>query len=214
MTLRHATGRLRHEAGYTMIEMLVALIILVTGGLATVGAMASSSHVSLTTQREQAAWTAAEQAMEKLRAMPYANLALSSTPAHATDTNSNPSNPDYWVSSSTGNLIIPNSFNNESSGTLSGVSSSGETMVTTATACTTGTAVCATTTVSTGGYTVTVYQFVTYINDTCLYNSIELCSSSGQDAKRLVVAAVVPSEHNTGVQKPVWLSTIVENPTA
>ena len=42
----------------------------------------------------------------------------------------------------------------------------------------------------------------------------DLCPST-QDAKRITVAAVVSSSSNgQGAQKPVWLSTIVANPSA
>ena len=205
----------RSEQGMTLVEVLIASLLLVTGLLATFGTFAVTGHVNVTTQRTQVAFTAAEQQLETLRAMTYTNLALSSVPTHTTDgnlggdTSGNPTNPDYWVSSTVaGNLIIPTDFNKESSSTLTGVSASGEVMVSG------GSVSPGPTTVTVNGYTVKVSTFITYVNDSCVYNLIDLCAT-GQDAKRIVVAAIVSSSGGgQGAQKPVWLTTVVGNPKA
>lgn len=219
--MRAAAAR---QDGFTLIEALVAMAILVTGLLSTFVALNASSHLTLTTQREQAAMTAAEQQMEQLRAMTYANLALSYAPSHsadgnaATDTSGNPSNPDYWVSSSASNLLIPSNFNSESSGTLSGVPSSGEPFVTSSGGVSPGPV-----TVSSDGFTATVYRFITWEKESCidiatitglctLFNASE-DALLNEDAKRITVAVVIGSGGN-GVSKPVWLTTLVGDPQA
>lgn len=198
-----------------IIEVMVAILLLTVGIVATFQTFDSSSHLTLTTQRQQAAMTAAEQAIEQIRAMPYANVAMSTPlPTHttdgnaSTDTSGNPSNPNYWVSGS--NLKIVTNFNQESSSTLGGVSSTGEPMVSVS-----GGAVSpGPTTVSTNGYSASVYRYVTYVNDSCVYLLVDLCPGT-QDAKRITIAVVLQAGQATaGVEKPVWLTTVVANPQA
>jgi prepilin-type N-terminal cleavage/methylation domain-containing protein len=206
------------QDGFTLIETLVAMVILVTGLLATFTALNSSSHLTLTTQREQVAMTVAEQQMEQLRAISYSSIEMSSTPSHTSDGNAtgdnsgNPTNPNYWVNSSGSNLLIPTNFNKETSGTLSGVSSLGEPFVT-------GGTITPTTTVSSGGYTATVYRYVTWMDDGCVTTALCTLWSATQDAlhsetgKRITIAVLLSSGGN-GVSKPVWLTTDVADPQA
>src|SRR5690349_6555393 len=115
-----------------MVEVLVAALLMAVGIVALLQMFTSSSHMTLTSQREQAAMTAAEQAMETIRALPYASMALSTAPVHEADgnatgdTSGNPNDPNYWVNSSGGTMTIPTNFNKESSTTIS----TGETLIT------------------------------------------------------------------------------------
>lgn len=205
--------RITAEDGFTIIEVLVAIVLIAVGVLGTFATLDSSSHLTASSQREQAAMTAAEQAMEQVRANTYTNIAIGTplptaagTDGNAsTDHSGNPTNPNYWVSGTS--LKIPANFNQESSGTLTGVSSSGEPFVT-------GGSVVPSSSVTTGGYSATVYRYVTWVNDTCNYGGTDKCSGA-QDAKRITIAVVLGgTQNNTGVQKPVWLTSVVANPKA
>lgn len=198
------------DAGFTVIETLIAILLLTVGLMGALYGLVSTNHLNLTTQRLQAASTAAEDTMERLRATSYSSLALSSLATHTLDGNSgsdtsgNPSDPDYWVSGT--NLLIVTDYNQESSPTLAGVSSSGEAMIGG------GTANPGPVTVASDGFTLSVYTFITWVNDTCDYLGVELCPTD--DAKRLTVAAVLDGGGGVGANKPFWLSTVVANPDA
>ncbi len=208
--MRAGASRAAAEQGFLLLEVMVAMFVLCVGLLATLAVFDDSNHLGSTTQRQQVATSVAEQAMEALRADSYASLALSSPlPSHTSDgnpsgdTSGNPSDPDYWVSGS--NLLIPTTWSSETSSTLSGVSKTGEALVS-------GGSISPQTTSTVNGYTATVYQFVTWVNDQCKYLGVDLCPGS-EDAKRVTVAVVLGGS-GTGVGKPVWLSTVVADPDA
>lgn len=200
-----------NERGFGIIEVVAAMLLVVIGVLGTFTAFISSDHANLTMQREQAVSTAAEQAMEQLRSMTYANLALSSLPSTSSagnpsgDNSKDPLDPDYWVSGS--NLFIPASFSQESTTPLTNVASTGEALISG------GTVAPGPTAVTSDGFTVDIYRYITWFNDTCTYGITNLCSSV-DDAKRVTVAAVLANQTGTTDMKPVWLTTIVANPKA
>jgi Tfp pilus assembly protein PilV len=208
------------EAGFTLVEVTVAALILVIGLLGVFVALNATSHLDTTSRRQQVAVTQAEQAMEQLKALPYAQLALSSAPAHQNDTSTsnNPSVPNYWVSSTGAKLIVPGNFNQKDSGTLSGSPAAGEPLIT-------GGAVAPQTQCASGqtcgpvdGLSFTIYRYVTQEDECTLL--LSLCNISllqsllNQYSKRIVVAVVVDGSPDSGVTKPVWLSTVVANPSS
>jgi prepilin-type N-terminal cleavage/methylation domain-containing protein len=205
-----STSERTGEQGFTIIEVMVAVLVVAVALVGTLQAFISSDHGNLATQETQAVSTAAEQALEQLRAMSYTNLALSSFPiATGTgnptgDTSGDPEDPDYWVSGT--NLVIPNNFSQITSGVLSTVASVGEALIGG------GTISPGPITVSSDGFNVTIYRYVTWVVDSCLLGGLNLCPGT-QDAKRITVAAVLDGT-GTSVPKPFWLSTIVANPDA
>jgi prepilin-type N-terminal cleavage/methylation domain-containing protein len=205
------TRRLGGQAGFTLIEVLIAILITTVGLVGTLDALISSNKLSLTTERVQATATAAEQTMEQLRGMNYGSLALSALPLHSstgdspTDTSGDPSDPDYWVSGSY--LDVVNDFNQETSTILADVANVGEALVTG------GTVNPGPVTVTSDGFSVNVYTYITYVTDNCVYLGVNLCPGA-ENAKRLTVAAVINGGGGTGADKPFWLSTVVPNPSA
>jgi prepilin-type N-terminal cleavage/methylation domain-containing protein len=86
--------RMRKEDGFTLIEVLVAALILVGGSFAAFGLLRAAT---LNTQRAKATQVAldlAQQELEVLRGIPDEQLALKEPPPPST----NPKNPDYRVS--------------------------------------------------------------------------------------------------------------------
>src|ERR1700685_4417293 len=199
------------EHGFGIIEVLVAILILAFGIVGTLQAFISSDHANLATQRAQAISTAAEEALEQMRAMTYSSLGLSSLPTHTSDGDGtgdhtgNPTDPDYWVSGT--NLLIPNNFAKETGGLLQTVASTGEALISG------GTVRPGPSTVTSDGFTVTIYRYITWFDDSCLFGSLNLCPGI-DDAKRLTVAAVLSGSGPATTQKPFWLTTIVANPDA
>ena len=95
-------GRLNSEGGFTIVEVLVAAMILVAGSLAAFGMLRAAT---LNTQRAKATQVAldrAQQEMEALRALPDEKLALTETPPPST----NVKNPNFRV----GNGISGSTF--------------------------------------------------------------------------------------------------------
>jgi hypothetical protein len=66
--------RLRCEAGWTLIEAIVAATIMLGGGLATIAAYDSTTRASHTAEREAEAVAIAEREMERIVSKPYAQI--------------------------------------------------------------------------------------------------------------------------------------------
>jgi len=66
----------RDERGFTVVESLVAGLILLIGLIATVGVFDDSRDQNATAERHEIALMQAEQALEEMRGLPYKNLML------------------------------------------------------------------------------------------------------------------------------------------
>jgi type II secretory pathway pseudopilin PulG len=76
-------GRLGEvEAGLTMIEVLVATVILVLGAAATFGLLGAATRNAQRAKASQVALDLAQEEMERLHSIPYNELAVSALPAH------------------------------------------------------------------------------------------------------------------------------------
>jgi prepilin-type N-terminal cleavage/methylation domain-containing protein len=83
----------REEDGFTLIEVLVASIVLVLAAMATFGVLAATTRNAQRAQALQVALDKAQEEMEKLQTVPYDELALATLP----EGSSNPFNPNYRV---------------------------------------------------------------------------------------------------------------------
>jgi Tfp pilus assembly protein PilV len=81
------------EEGISMVEVLVAALILVVGILGLIGAFNSARKLELLSERRTAGAHRAQLELERLQTTPFEQLAMISTPAHSTES----SNPDYYV---------------------------------------------------------------------------------------------------------------------
>jgi Tfp pilus assembly protein PilV len=90
-------ARLSGEGGVTIVEVLVAALILTIGFLGVVGAFNSGRKLSLLSERRTEMSHRAQLELERLQAKPYSELEMSSAPSHSSET----SNPDYYVKSGT-----------------------------------------------------------------------------------------------------------------
>jgi prepilin-type N-terminal cleavage/methylation domain-containing protein len=85
--------RADREAGFTLIEVLVAAVILALAALAVFGTLSAATRNAQRAQATQVALDQAQEEMEKLHALSYSELALTTTPEHVADT----LNPNYRV---------------------------------------------------------------------------------------------------------------------
>jgi len=135
MTAR-AQGRLADADGFTLIEVLVAIVmvVLVFAGLALLFAEANDS--SLASQRQISRLTILEQQIEKVRdtvsEYGFSALALSGNPAAPTDGGTlpaNPTDPDDFITSSglsSEAFLVESNYNNTPEGVISTSPSTGE----------------------------------------------------------------------------------------
>jgi hypothetical protein len=85
------------EAGLTMIEVLVAAVVLMMGAAATFGVLGAATKNAQRAKASQVALDLAQEEMERLHSIPYAELALSSAPVPSSDEKS----PNFRVSGAT-----------------------------------------------------------------------------------------------------------------
>lgn len=90
---RRTSDRASGEAGFTIVEVLVAAMILALASAATFGVLASAVHNGVRAKATQVAIDRAQEEIEKLHSLSFDQLAMTTTPAHATS----PLNPNYRV---------------------------------------------------------------------------------------------------------------------
>jgi prepilin-type N-terminal cleavage/methylation domain-containing protein len=167
--------RLQHQDGFTIVEVLVAALILVLGSLAVFQTLSASVHNVQRGKEAQAGISVAQRELEKLHSFSYEEIALKSTPLNES------SGPSSRVSGTT--------FNLKRSGTAEYAP-----MVISAT---TGKVEPKTTGFSVGGTSVTIYRYVVWRKDTAYCatgtNSEKETCKTGQGFKRVIID-VVPSE--------------------
>lgn len=88
------TARLRSEAGLTVVEAIVALLLLAVGSLAALQLLDTATRTTFRAEQSQALSNRLQAELEQISALPYPELALSSAPAGSTDEN----DPRYRIS--------------------------------------------------------------------------------------------------------------------
>lgn len=86
---------MRREDGMTVIEVVVAGLILVLGALGVLGVVDAATHNTYRAEQSQVVANVLQGEMEELRETPYAELALTELPVHASD----PEDPNNRVAS-------------------------------------------------------------------------------------------------------------------
>lgn len=90
------------EAGFTIVEVMVATLVLVIGAFATFGLLSAANRNTDRAKASQVALDLAQQQLEALRSLPNEELALTSTPPHSSDS----LDPDYRVNASSGTFAV------------------------------------------------------------------------------------------------------------
>jgi prepilin-type N-terminal cleavage/methylation domain-containing protein len=194
--MRRRLRRLAAEDGFTLIELMIASFVMVIGLLALVSGLDHSRNLVTQSEKVEAATHQAERAVERILALRYDQVALTTTP----DDSASQADPRYWVSGST------YQWNQGSSG-----SAAFETLCV---------ARCPSEPATVAGIIVTaeewedpatrlhgwIHRFITEVPD--------LCSAAGcpgnQPAKRVTVGVTV--DGNDPLAKPVFVSTLMIDP--
>jgi hypothetical protein len=176
-------GKTRGEDGLTIVEVLVAGIILITGALGVLGIVDAGSRNVFRAEQSQAVANLLQGEMEKLRQVPYEELALTSLPAHASDPedpNSRVASTSFFYTGRNGTGLKPLVYN--------GGASDGETIEG-------GTVNPGPTSFQVGDLKGTVYRYVVW--DTC---PSSLCQD-GRHLKRAVVVVRLNQTASGGARR-------------
>jgi prepilin-type N-terminal cleavage/methylation domain-containing protein len=181
--------RLNGEDGFTLVELLIAMLVTVVGLAALVSSFDHSRDLVSVAEKTQVASHRAERELERILAMPYSSVAHTSPPLASTD----PTSPAYyvtglnyqWDQGSTGPqsaALVVDAVNGSS--TLSS----------------------STWTDSETRLTGEVHPFITWTGDLCAS-----CAGT-QRAKRVTVAVSVNGPRP--LRQPVLISTVMIDPAS
>jgi prepilin-type N-terminal cleavage/methylation domain-containing protein len=81
------------QRGFTIVEVMVAALVLAVGIAGLIGAFDSARKLSLLSERRTAMAHRAQLEIERLQIYPYSQLAMASKPSHSSEK----TNPDYYV---------------------------------------------------------------------------------------------------------------------
>ncbi|MHB8658311.1 MAG: prepilin-type N-terminal cleavage/methylation domain-containing protein [Solirubrobacteraceae bacterium] len=199
----------RDQDGFTVVEVLIAAVILIVGVLAVFGALDSARVLSLVSERETSLAHRAQQELERIQAIPYKQVAMSAAPPAGSGcpnplTAAYPTSPDCYVSGSTYEYDRTKTSTSE---TLAIDATNG---VITPNAAGSGCSDGCTSTWSDGRFIGQIFDFVTWTSDpSCSGGTI--CSTT-TDYKRVTVVVTM-----TGISQPsqpVLVSTLVADPSA
>lgn len=178
------TDRSRAQAGFTLVEVLVAAFVIVVGVLGTLGALASGNRLTGEAKRGEQATAVGQRAIARIKALPYAQVGLASLPARE----SAPS-PASRISVDGQSLTVG---------------------ATTEPFVTGGTVSSAPERFSTGSTTGTIFRYVTRRRECQL--SLGVCVDP-MDSKRVTVAVWLDSARGRRAA-PVFASTVVIDPNS
>jgi prepilin-type N-terminal cleavage/methylation domain-containing protein len=179
------------ERGFTMVEILVAILVLVVAVLGVASSLISSQKLSLVAERGASITQRAQGELERLEALPYGSLAMSSAPSPSTnpyvspdgtfawDRNS-PSSTEPFVVDTTNGLVSPTGTPwSDSSGRLSGY----------------------------------IYDFVTWhSNDPVCGSGLSFPCQTANDYKRVTVVVTLTGASEP--RNPALVSALVVDPNA
>jgi prepilin-type N-terminal cleavage/methylation domain-containing protein len=194
------------ECGFTLVEILMAMVLLLVGVLAVLGALISSSTLTLGSQVHEAAIGFAEQQIEILRQQSFASLGMTAAPSPSTD----PNDPNFYTHSATASP--PSCYEIQLNYQAGGSSIGCDSFVT-------GGTIPSTAQTITGypGLTGTYDVYVTWHqesppNNGCVtISSTQYCLSANAE-KRITVAVLPTSRPGTGTRKPIWVTSIITDP--
>ena len=188
-------ARARSQAGFTTIELLLAILISTVGVVSLVGTLDVSRRVTSYSEMKEAASHVAEQKMEELRALDYGELALDGNvaPSSSSDTN----NPAYYLQAGGTSYVWDQREN-------APASHGAEPLVIDATD---GEVESIAESWDDGRLHGMIYRYVT-----CASDLADDCDQGADTSayKRIIVAVTV--ENPFGPQKPIMVSTLVSDP--
>ncbi|HWX45377.1 MAG TPA: prepilin-type N-terminal cleavage/methylation domain-containing protein, partial [Solirubrobacteraceae bacterium] len=91
--LRSPTPRPCAEDGFSLIEVMIAALVLTVAILGLAGAFSSARKLTLLSERRTAMAYRVQLEIERLQGYSYSELAMASAPAHSSEKSS----PDYYI---------------------------------------------------------------------------------------------------------------------
>ena len=183
---------MQREDGFTLIEVLIAVAVMSVGVAATMRVFGAAGRTTVRAQQHEVAVQRAQAEIDRLAALAYGELALTTAPASSSD----PNDPGHKVSG--GNFAVRSDLTeplvlSPGAGAAAKVEPGPQTFA-----------------VGTGGGTVTgrLYRYVTWRDESCPLN---LCDGA-QNTKRVIVALTLDPMPSVTASTPVWVSTIVVDP--
>jgi hypothetical protein len=196
--------RLRSQAGVSMAEVMIAMLVLALGSLAVLNLIGASAHSSFRNQQSQAVSDRLQEEIERIQHLPYEQIALSGVPASS----ASQSSPAWRVQGTSyavnrnGTQAAPLVYNGsalDGGGTVCDASHDCGVVDPTPTPFTDG------------NVSGTIYRYVVWQNDaTCPDTS---CPGS-QDLKRIIIAIALDTTAAGGVHPYQEIQTQVSDPTA
>jgi prepilin-type N-terminal cleavage/methylation domain-containing protein len=190
-TSRRLKRRLANEDGFTLFELLIAMAVTAIGLMALVSSFDHSRDLVGVAEKTEVASHQAERAMERVLAMPYAQVAHTTAPTR----NSDPKHPAFyvnvggtsyqWDQGATGPRWDDFEVD-QVNGQISNVTNWQD---------------------STSRLTGKTYTFVTRTGDLC---SATACPTGDQRGKRVTIAVTVDGPRPLG--RPVLISSVMINP--
>jgi prepilin-type N-terminal cleavage/methylation domain-containing protein len=201
MFIRRGTnqGRGTNQRGFTLIEVVIAIFLLMLGSLTVLSLLDASTRNNYRVEQSQVAVNQLEAELERIKNLPFNEVALTSTPASSGDEDE----PGWRVSGGQFALerngtdlrpLVVNGTVLEAGGTVSG-----------------GTLAAAPTEFQSGDISGTISRYVVWVNDTRCPDAV--CPGS-QDIKRVVVAATLDSTASGGDRAYQELHTDLVDPDA
>jgi prepilin-type N-terminal cleavage/methylation domain-containing protein len=180
------------QDGFTLVELLVAVFILVVGVTALLGVFAASARLSVVAESNTTMVHRAQRELERIESLPFAQAAMAAAPAASSD----PSSPAYYVAAGP-----PATFSydrNSSASEPLAIDSTNGTITPTATAWTDG------------RLTGSLYAFVTWTSDpNCTGGTI--CPAS-RSYRRVTVEITLNGA--THPSHPAIVSSMIADPNA
>jgi hypothetical protein len=203
--MRTAVDKLRHrvrlsgEEGMTMMEVVVAALILVLGSLAVLGLVSTQAHNTYRSEQSQVVSNRLQEEMDKVKQTPYSQLALTGMPTDTADTTDprwRTAGTSYSISKDGAQLrpLVYNGGSLDAGGTVSGgaISPAPEQF-------------------SSGDVNGTIYRFVTWENDP---NCPDATCGGSQEMKRVVVAIRLDTTGPGGARSYQELQSQISDPEA
>jgi prepilin-type N-terminal cleavage/methylation domain-containing protein len=198
------------ERGFTLIEMLMAVVLLTFGVVATVGVFTSSKKISLVAQRQEVGVHQAQREIERLRSLPYDQIGLTVKPPITDRLESNPSKVGYYVDAGTtdaSNFTVRSATAQPALTEHLALPDSdppdGDSFAVDPTP----------TTFNVGGSGISgkVYRYVTWRDEPCgVDGSAQQICPGYTNTKRLIVAVTIDNTGNrAGLTKPIWVSSVM-----
>jgi prepilin-type N-terminal cleavage/methylation domain-containing protein len=193
---RRRMRRLANEDGFTLFELLIAMAITAVGLMALVSSFDHSRELVSVAEKTEVASHQAQRAMERVLAMPYAQVAHVNAPVHDNDTK----HPAFYVTGTPGSSY---QWDQDATGQSDNLEIAANGLITNET----------TWQDSASRLSGKTYTFVTRTGDLCpTYNppSGTAACTGTERGKRVTVAVTVDGPRP--LSRPVLISTVMTNP--